>query len=155
MAPIFIGGTSNSTSSRGSCFFPGCARLADHHHHLVYFPEEVKKPLCRPHHEEITILNAQQARKCRHELSNKQRWWIWYQWLGGKLKPRRTAKALEYLEEWDKQKPSPVLDSMAQPEKEQSTAFREARRRKPEKLRNRKKNEPKGNAKRKTRTQKP
>jgi hypothetical protein len=150
MAPIFIGRTSNALRSLGSCFFPGCARLAEHQHHIVYFPEEVKKPLCRPHHEEITILNGQQARKCRHELSNSHRWWIWYQWLEGKLKPRRTAKALEYLEEWDQQ-PSPVLDSMAQPEKEQSIVFREAPRKKSDDSRKRKKKESKGNAKRKVR----
>jgi len=28
------------------------------------------------------MLNGQQARKYRHELSNKHRWWIWYQWRG-------------------------------------------------------------------------
>src|SRR5208282_2009120 len=108
---------------RGTCFFPGCTRLADHQHHIVYFPEEVTKPLCRPHHEEITILNGQQGRKCRHELSNSHRWWIWYRWLEGRLKPRRTAQALEYLEEWDRT-PSPVLDSIAPPEeKEHSAVF--------------------------------
>jgi hypothetical protein len=74
--------------------------FADHTHHVTYNPE-VTKPLCRPHHEEITILNGQQARKVRHELSNKHRWWIWFQWLEGKLKVRRTKKALEYIEEWD------------------------------------------------------
>jgi hypothetical protein len=82
------------------CCFPNCTEFADHTHHITYNPE-VTKPLCRPHHEEITILNGQQARKVRHELSNKHRWWIWYQWLDGKLRIRRTKKALEYIEEWD------------------------------------------------------
>jgi hypothetical protein len=84
------------------CFFPGCGKFPDHDHHIVYFPDEVKKPLCRSHHEEITIINGQQARKYRHGLSNNHRWWIWHQWLEGKLRPRRTRKALEYIEEWDR-----------------------------------------------------
>ena len=46
------------------------------------------------------MLNGQQARKYRHELSNKHGWWIWYQWIDGKLKPRRTRKALEWSESW-------------------------------------------------------
>lgn len=146
MAPIFIGRTSNALRARGTCFFPGCIKLADHQHHIIYFPEEVTKPLCRQHHEEITILNGQQARKCRHELSNSHRWWIWYQWLEGKLKPRRTARALEYLEEWDQQ-PSPVLDSTAQPEKEKSIVYREAPPKKSDKPRKRKKKESKVNTK--------
>lgn len=83
-----------------SCCFPGCARFAEHRHHITYDPEVIK-PLCRQHHEEITIINGQQGRKIRCDLSNKHRWWIWYQWTGGKLKPRRTKKALEYLEGWD------------------------------------------------------
>ena len=83
------------------CCFPRCPEFADHTHHITYHPE-VTKPLCRPHHEEITILNGQHARRVRHELSNKHRWWIWYQWLEGKLRVRRTKKALEYIEEWDR-----------------------------------------------------
>jgi hypothetical protein len=88
------------------CFFPGCGKFPDHNHHIVYFPDEVKKPLCRSHHEEITIINGQQARKYQHGLSNNHRWWIWHQWLEGKLKPRRTRKALEYIEEWDRSEAS-------------------------------------------------
>ena len=82
------------------CCYPDCPNRGEHQHHITYHPEVVK-PLCRIHHEEITIINGQQARKYRRELSNKQRWWIWYQWTGGKLKPRRTRKAQEYIEEWN------------------------------------------------------
>src|SRR5260370_36941180 len=99
MAPIFIGRTRDVMRVREACFFPGCTRFADHQHHIIYFPEEVTKPLCRPHHEEITILNGQQARKSRHELSNSHRWWIWYQWLQVKLKPPRAPEALSHPEE--------------------------------------------------------
>jgi len=83
------------------CCFPGCTEFARHTHHVTYDPK-VTKPLCRRHHEEITILNGQQARRVRHELSNKHRWWIWYQWQQGRLKVRRTKKAMEYIDEWDR-----------------------------------------------------
>ncbi len=82
------------------CAFPGCGEWADHEHHITYNPE-VKKHLCFAHHEEITILNGQQARKYRTPLSNKFRWWIWYAWTRGELKVRRrTRKALEWTEDW-------------------------------------------------------
>jgi hypothetical protein len=81
------------------CSFPGCTNSALHDHHITYDPEVIK-PLCRLHHEEITIINGIQARKYRRGLSNKHRWWAWYQWTQGKLKPRRTKKAMEYLEDW-------------------------------------------------------
>jgi hypothetical protein len=101
MSPIYTGRTTAMLHARGQCSFRDCPEFADHTHHITYHPE-VTKPLCRPHHEEITILNGQQARKVRHELSNKHRWWIWYQWLEGKLRVRRTKKALEYIGEWDR-----------------------------------------------------
>jgi hypothetical protein len=92
-----------------SCSFPGCPDPAEHTHHITYDPS-VTKPLCRKHHEDITIINGQQARKNRRKrnwresqylrLSNKHRWWIWFQWLNGTLKPRRTKKALEWLKDW-------------------------------------------------------
>src|SRR5229473_6183576 len=85
------------------CSFPGCQRFAEHRHHIVYYPDEVIKPLCRPHHEEITILNGQHGRRFRHQLSNKHRWYIWYQWTAGNMKVRRTRKAQEYLSEWDRE----------------------------------------------------
>jgi len=81
------------------CAFPSCTDWGEHEHHITYDPP-VTKRLCIRHHEEITIINGQQARKYRRSLSNKHRWWAWYQWTEGKLKPRRTRKALEYTEEW-------------------------------------------------------
>lgn len=99
------------------CEFPGCTRHYDHGHHIVYYPEEVVKPLCREHHAEITMLNGIHARRIRHELSNNHRWWLWHQWIAGKLKPRRTRKALEYIEEWDrKPDPSPLVVGPRVPE---------------------------------------
>ena len=82
------------------CCFPSCSDSAEHRHHVTYDPPVIKV-LCEKHHKEITMLNGLQARKYRSSLSNKQRWWIWYQWMEGKLKPRRTRKALDYVNEWD------------------------------------------------------
>lgn len=79
------------------CCFPGCSAPAERQHHVTYDPEVIK-PLCKPHHDQITIINGIQGRKHRRQLSNKQRWWIWYSWLRGELKPRRTRKALEWVE---------------------------------------------------------
>ncbi len=84
------------------CEFPGCGEWADHRHHITYQPE-VTKGLCLRHHEEITILNGQQGRKYRVPLSNKFRWWIWFQWTQGKMKVRRTGKSLEWLGDWQGQ----------------------------------------------------
>src|SRR5271157_4033017 len=82
------------------CAFPSCSDWAEHDHHITYDPP-VTKRLCVRHHEEITIINGQQSRKYGHKiLSNKHRWWIWFQWIEGKLKARRTKKALEYTGEW-------------------------------------------------------
>lgn len=81
------------------CSFPGCSEFADHHHHVVYDPDVIK-PLCRKHHEDITIINGIHGRKYRQRLSRKQRFFVWYRFLDRTFKPRRTKKALEYLEEW-------------------------------------------------------
>ena len=82
------------------CVFPGCGEWGDHRHHITYDPKVIKD-LCFRHHEEITILNGQQARKYRGHLSNKHRWWIWYAWTRGELRVRRrTRKALEWTENW-------------------------------------------------------
>jgi len=69
-----------------------------HRHHITYDPPVIEN-LCERHHEDITIINLQQAGKIRGALSNKHRWRNWYCWLRGELRPRRTAKAMEYIEE--------------------------------------------------------
>jgi hypothetical protein len=81
------------------CAFPGCDKWAEHRHHITYQPE-VTCRLCDPHHQEITILNGQQARKCRHTLSNKHRWWIWNRWIKGQKNVRRTQRSLEWINQW-------------------------------------------------------
>lgn len=84
------------------CSFPGCHEFADHDHHIVYDPDVVT-PLCVRHHKEITMLNGIRARKIRRCLSRKYRWWIWFQWIGGTLRPGRTKRALEWVRDWDGQ----------------------------------------------------
>ncbi len=81
------------------CAFPGCSEWGDHKHHVTYDPEVIKW-LCFGHHEQITILNGQQARKYRGNLSNNFRWWIWYAWIRGELRIRRTQKSLEWTRDW-------------------------------------------------------
>lgn len=79
-----------------------------HRHHVTYQPEVIKL-LCVKHHEEITMINGIQGRKYRRSLSNKHRWWIWFQWIEGKLKPRRTQKAMEYIEEMRRGPQRPIV----------------------------------------------
>jgi hypothetical protein len=97
MAPVFVG----QTPVLPDCSFPGCEKWGIYDHHVTYEPPVIK-PLCREHHEDITIINRAKAGRQKSPLSNRQRWWIWYQWREGKLKPRRTRGALEYVSEWDR-----------------------------------------------------
>jgi hypothetical protein len=84
------------------CCFPLCSEFGGHQHHVTYDPE-CKKPLCGKHHKEITHLNGIQSRKYNYaKLTNKFRWWIWFQWIEGRLKARRTKLAQEWTKEWDK-----------------------------------------------------
>jgi hypothetical protein len=99
------------------CEFPGCDEFPMHGHHVTYNPEVIK-PLCVKHHEEITIINGIQGRKYRTSLSNKHRWWIWYHWLRGELKPRKTQKAMEYIEEMRRGPERPTVVSAVEIEPE-------------------------------------
>jgi hypothetical protein len=81
-----------------NCQFQNCSESRVQQHHVTYYPPVIKY-LCAKHHEDITIVNGQQARRCKSPLTNSQRWAIWYKWLSGDLKPRRTEKALEYIDE--------------------------------------------------------
>jgi len=84
------------------CCFPGCTKFGGHKHHVTYEPE-CTKPLCEDHHKEITHLNGIQSRKFNYvKLSTKFRWRIWFLWIRGELKPRRTKKAQEWTDGWDK-----------------------------------------------------
>ena len=76
---------------RPKCAKKGCNDDATQDHHVTYAPEVIK-PLCEKHHEEITAINGAKARKVHGELSNKHRWFLWFQWQEGKVRPRRTWK---------------------------------------------------------------
>jgi hypothetical protein len=85
-------------------------KFGGHQHHVTYEPE-CKKPLCDTHHKEITHLNGIQSRKYHYaKLTNKFRWWIWFQWIEGKLKPRRTKLAQEWTNEWDRKPTIAAVD---------------------------------------------
>lgn len=72
------------------CTFPSCEAIGTEKHHITYNPE-VTKWLCKKHHEEITAINSVEARRFKYkQLSNKHRWFLWFQWIEGKLKPRRS-----------------------------------------------------------------
>lgn len=71
------------------CAKPGCTTFGTEKHHITYDPE-VTVMLCQKHHEEITAINGVDARKYRRDLSNKHRWFLYYQWRDGKRKARRS-----------------------------------------------------------------
>jgi hypothetical protein len=73
------------------CGYPWCDQLGIERHHVTYQPEVVTN-LCRRHHEDVTIINGQQARKYKCDLTTEWRLSIWNRWQQGRLKPRRTAK---------------------------------------------------------------
>jgi len=110
------------------CSFPSCTDWGEHDHHITHDPP-VTKRLCVRHHEEIIIINGQQARKYRRSLSNKHRWWIWFQWIEGKLKARRIRKALEYTEEWGAgtAEEVEVVNEVKSPEEERALPPKRAR----------------------------
>jgi hypothetical protein len=90
-----------SVNALKACSFPGCEKPGTQPHHVTYNPEVIKT-LCAAHHDEITMLNMQQGRKCRHQLSNNHRWYLWNAWIRGR-KVRRTAKSVEDLADWKSQ----------------------------------------------------
>jgi len=98
---IVIRWVGRSVNALKPCSFPGCEKPGTQRHHVTYDPEVIK-PLCGDHHDEITMLNSQQARKYRQELSNAFRWRLWYEWIGGR-KVRRTGKSVEDLADWKDQ----------------------------------------------------
>jgi hypothetical protein len=115
------------------CSFPGCTEFGGHQHHVTYDPE-YKKPLCEKHHKEITHLNGIQSRKYNYvKLSNRFRRWIWFQWIEGKLKPRRTKLAQEWTSEWDSPASLIAVDPNPLPRPEPTKPKRAPKKRSPKK----------------------
>jgi len=81
------------------CKFPNCSNHDElEPHHIIYIPKTIVM-LCCSHHQEITAINAHQARKQNTPLSNPQRWFLWYAWIQGRLKkPRITHLDKEWSE---------------------------------------------------------
>jgi hypothetical protein len=80
-----------------NCEFPGCKEIGNERHHIVYDPGEIAF-LCTKHHEDITIINGAKGRRGSGGLSRAHRYYIWRGFLKGEIRPRRTRKAMEYIE---------------------------------------------------------
>ena len=73
-----------------NCAFPGCDRDGIQRHHVTYVPEVVK-PLCDLHHGQITAIHGMESRRYHYrELSNNHRWHMWYGFIKGEIKPRKS-----------------------------------------------------------------
>jgi hypothetical protein len=87
----------------GKCPVPGCEEAATEGHHILYDYHQhgpVIERLCPEHHRWITRRQSHAARKQRHALSEKQRWFFWYELKGGKMRrPRSTALDREWVEQ--------------------------------------------------------
>lgn len=86
----------------GTCPVKGCGQAATVEHHVLYDYHEggpVTKRLCPDHHDWITRRQAHAARKQRHDLSERQRWFFWYELIEGRMtRPRRTHLDREWSE---------------------------------------------------------
>jgi len=83
------------------CSVAGCRVTENLEQHHILYPQHqggpVTRPLCHEHHEWITAKQGYVARKQHHELSARQRWYFWFQLIGGKIKkPRRTRRHLDW-----------------------------------------------------------
>jgi hypothetical protein len=87
----------------GKCPVPGCEEAATEGHHILYDYHQhgpVIKDLCPEHHRWITRRQSHAARKKRRSLSEKQRWFFWYELTGGRMRrPRSTALDKEWAEQ--------------------------------------------------------
>jgi len=78
----------------GTCPVKGFGQAATVEHHILYDYHEggpVTKRLCPEHHDWLTRRQAHAARKHRRPLSERQRWFFWYELIEGRMtRPRRT-----------------------------------------------------------------
>jgi hypothetical protein len=77
-----------------------CSQPATAEHHILYkavHGRDIVRRLCEEHHAWITRRQAHAARKQRHELSEKQRWYFWFELIEGRMeRPRVTHLDREY-----------------------------------------------------------
>ena len=78
----------------GPCPVRACNQAAVENHHILYDQDQggpVIRGLCTEHHAWITRRQSHAARKQHRELSEKQRWFFWFELVEGRMKrPRRT-----------------------------------------------------------------
>ncbi len=89
----------------GRCPVKGCQQAATEEQQILYNWHQrgpVTKRPCSDHHGWITRRQAHARRKQRSDLSEKQRWFFWYELIEGRMKrPRATSLDIE----WSKQRP--------------------------------------------------
>lgn len=83
------------------CFVKSCEKISEHNHHVTYKPPMLR-PLCRIHHEDITIVNTNWAWRIKKKLSTEVRKMLWEKWLKGEIHPERTPEALAWISKWRK-----------------------------------------------------
>ena len=87
----------------GRCPVKGCKQAATEDHHILYDHHQggpVIRGLCCEHHAWITRCQSHAARKQHKELSQKQRWFFWFELVEGRMKrPRRTHLDTEWTED--------------------------------------------------------
>jgi hypothetical protein len=76
------------------CPVKDCTSPVEEQHHILYDYHDggpLIRGLCRHHHRWITRRQAHAARKQRHDLSEKQRWFFWFELVKGRMRrPRQT-----------------------------------------------------------------
>lgn len=91
-----------------NCVFPKCPNKRDHKHHIIYDPPMIVG-LCYAHHEDITIVNTNEAFKKRRKLTSDERVEIWEAWLRGELVPEMTPWAAAWIGRWEKRRSRPKV----------------------------------------------
>lgn len=74
------------------CKFLGCEETENLEGHHVIYPDGPLAFLCAKHHLWLTAINSHQARKQKKALTEKQRWYLFYNFIEGKLKKPRITK---------------------------------------------------------------
>src|SRR5579859_4292324 len=81
------------------CPVKGCTRPATEQHHILYEYHDggpVTKALCQEHYSWITRRQSH-ASKRRYALTEKQRWYFWFELIEGRMKrPRQTRLDSEW-----------------------------------------------------------
>jgi len=74
------------------CAFLGCEETENLELHHIVYPDGPTACFCPDHHLQLTVINSHKARKQRSGLSRKQRWYLYYNFIEGKLKKPRITR---------------------------------------------------------------